>query len=110
MDKKLLAGGTSLLLLGLLQEKEMYGYEIIEALAIRSDSRFEMKAGTLYPLLHSLEKKGAVQAQAKTAENGRERRYYAITPKGRKLLEHKKQEWRAFSGLVDGVLEGGAKG
>ena len=57
VDKSLLSGSTTLLLLQLLSEKEMYGYEMIETLRERSQNVFELKAGTLYPLLHGLEGK-----------------------------------------------------
>ncbi len=57
VEKNLISGSTSMLLLGLLQEKDMYGYEMMEALDSRSNHIFELKAGTLYPLLHSLEAK-----------------------------------------------------
>ena len=57
-DKSLLSGSTTLLLLQLLSEREMYGYEMIETLRDRSQNVFELKAGTLYPLLHGLEEKG----------------------------------------------------
>ena len=57
LDKSLVSGSTTMLLLKLLSEKDMYGYEMIETLRERSCNVFEMKAGTLYPLLHSLEEK-----------------------------------------------------
>ena len=59
INKSLLSGSNSLLLLQLLSEKEMYGYEMIEVLRERSMNVFEMKAGTLYPILHTLEDKGS---------------------------------------------------
>ena len=58
IDKSLLSGSTTMLLLKLLSEKDMYGYEMIETLQKRSQNVFVLKAGTLYPLLHSLEEKG----------------------------------------------------
>ena len=57
VEKSLSSGSTPMLLLKLLAEKDMYGYEIIETLRNRSNNVFEMKAGTLYPLLHNLEDK-----------------------------------------------------
>ena len=57
VDKSLISGSTTMLLLKLLEEKDMYGYEMIEALRERSQNVFELKAGTLYPLLHSMEEK-----------------------------------------------------
>ena len=57
MDKSLISGSTSMLILRLLEEKDMYGYEMIETLEAKSNNVFTLKAGTLYPLLHSLEEK-----------------------------------------------------
>ena len=57
IDKTLVSGSMSMLILKLLSEKDMYGYEMIDTLRKRSENVFELKAGTLYPLLHSLEDK-----------------------------------------------------
>lgn len=108
IDKGLMAGSTGMLILHLLAEKEMYGYEMIETLEKRSDSTFSLKAGTLYPLLHSLEKAGYVSSREAEAENGRMRKYYSITDKGNGFLTDKKNEWSLFSGAVNKVLDGGA--
>ena len=67
LDKSLLSGSTTLLLLQLLSEREMYGYEMIETLRDRSQNVFELKAGTLYPLLHGLEEKGFHKKRAQTS-------------------------------------------
>ena len=58
IDRSLVSGSTSMLILKLLEEKDMYGYEMIEALREKSNNVFELKAGTLYPLLHGMEEKG----------------------------------------------------
>ena len=58
VDKALISGSTTMLLLKLLEEKDMYGYEMIDTLRKKSNNVFELKAGTLYPLLHGMEKKG----------------------------------------------------
>ena len=78
-------GGMGMLLLALLEGRDMYGYEMIEALRARSNEVFHLKAGTLYPLLHSLEAQGWVTSSDGVA-NGRTRRYYAITRDGRAAL------------------------
>ena len=57
IDKSLVSGSMALLILKLLSEKDMYGYEMIDTLRNRSENVFELKAGTLYPLLHSVEDK-----------------------------------------------------
>ena len=58
VDKSLMSGSMTMLLLRLLAEKDMYGYEMIDTLRKKSCNVFELKAGTLYPLLHGLEAKG----------------------------------------------------
>lgn len=99
-------GGASMLVLALLKEKEMYGYQIIEELDRRSNHVFQMKEGTLYPVLHGLEKDKLVSAREAVTEKGRTRRYYAVTERGLRALEEKKEEWTAFSRAVTAILAG----
>ena len=103
IDKSLLSGSTTLLLLQLLSEKDMYGYEMIETLRDRSQNVFELKAGTLYPLLHGLEEKGCLKSYEKPA-GGKLRKYYSITKAGKKVLEEKKAEWDIYSRAVASVM------
>ncbi len=107
IDKTLLAGSSATLILKLLEEQDMYGYLIIEELAKRSNHTFQFKAGTLYPLLHGLEKKGLVQSYEKQTDTSRIRKYYHITPKGKKTLQEKEQEWKVYTSAVNHILEGG---
>jgi len=107
IDKSLLSGSTSTLLLKLLEEKDMYGYEMIEALRQRSNHTFDFKSGTLYPVLHSLEKNNYLEAYEKKADNDRIRKYYHITDKGKRVLKEKKEEWKMYSSTVDRILNGG---
>ena len=109
MDKNLVSGNTSLLILSLLAERDLYGYQMIETLLLRSDNTFALKAGTLYPLLHGLEQQGLVTAYEDGGGNARMRKYYRITPKGRGQLAEKTSQWHVFSAAVNRVLEGGAK-
>ena len=103
-EKSLLSGSAALLALSLLATGDMYGYQMIAELEARSDHTFQMKEGTLYPILHALEREGAVQAYEQEAPGNRIRRYYRLTPKGRKLLEEKKAEWRTFSRAVNAIV------
>ena len=77
-----------MLVLKLLEEKDMYGYEMIDTLRGKSKNVFELKAGTLYPLLHGLEEKGFVESYEKEAV-GKIRKYYHITRSGKKELKKK---------------------
>lgn len=96
---------TQLLVLSLLAGEDMYGYQMIVELARRSDRTFEMKEGTLYPILHGLEKEGYVEAYQQTAPTGRMRKYYHITRKGTGLLSEEKAAWQRYSDAVNAVLE-----
>ncbi len=103
-DKSLLSGSTSMLVLSLLSDRDKYGYEMISQLALRSENVFEMKEGTLYPVLHGLEKDGYIKGYEKETEAGRKRRYYHITDKGRRQLQEQTEQWNAFSGAVNKIL------
>ena len=106
VDKSLVSGSTGMLLLKLLSEKDMYGYEMIETLKNRSNNVFELKAGTLYPLLHGLEDKGALTVYEKPV-GAKVRKYYSITKQGRKALAEKQDEWKNYAHAVLSVLEAG---
>lgn len=107
IDKSLITGSTTTLILKLLEEQDMYGYQMIESLAKKSDDTFHLKAGTLYPILHSLEKEGYVEAYEEKTDGTKIRKYYHLTPKGRKLLIGKQQEWVEYTTAVNKVLNGG---
>ena len=104
VEKSLLSGSTPMLILSLLKNADMYGYEMVSELAKRSDNTFQLKEGTLYPLLHTLEKNGWVRSYVKEASSGRERKYYTLTDAGREQLQRREQEWRLFSEKVNAVL------
>ena len=102
-DKGLMAGSSEMMVLKLLSEADMYGYQITDELRRRSQNVFEMKAGTLYPLLHTLESKGYVTVYEST-HDGRVRKYYSITKEGSKALSEKTESWREFSAAVEHVM------
>ena len=108
MNKDLIKGNITTLILSSLQEDERYGYEIIQELDAKSKGIFKMKEGTLYPLLHNLEFEGAIKSFERKSPQGRKRKYYKLTKSGKKLLEVKKQEWNSFKQLIDQfVAKGG---
>lgn len=103
IDRSMVSGSMGMLILRLLSEKDMYGYEMIDTLKKRSENVFELKAGTLYPLLHGLEEKQFLNSYEQEVL-GKVRKYYQITPEGRKHLEAKKEEWKEYSKAVGNVL------
>ena len=99
VDKTLVSGSMAMLLLKLLSEKDMYGYEMIDTLRKRSQNVFELKAGSMYPLLHGLEEKNLLTSYEEEVL-GKVRKYYSITREGRKVLVRKEEEWKEYSQTV----------
>lgn len=101
MDRELLKGSTPLLLLSLLEDGPMYGYQIIETVKQRTNGSYTLKEGALYPALHKLETTEFITSYWQTQPNGRDRRYYSLQPAGKSFLEAKKREWSDFVAMVD---------
>lgn len=106
IDQKMMAGSTMLLVLSLLRGGEKYGYEMILELARRSDNTFQLREGTLYPILHKLEQDRMVEAFDRETDTGKKRRYYRLTRKGETLLAEKVTEWQTFSSKVNAIVFG----
>ena len=104
MERKKPIEHTQLLVLSLLAGEDMYGYQMILELARRADRTFEMKEGTLYPVLHGLERDGLVEAYQQEAPTGRVRKYYHLTRRGAAFLREEAQAWRRYSAAVNAVL------
>lgn len=88
-------GSTEVLILTLLAERPMYGYEMARALAEHSNGYFEMKEGLLYPTLHRMQQSGWLTSDWKVVE-GRRRKYYSLTPLGKEMLGEQAAEWNVF--------------
>jgi PadR family transcriptional regulator PadR len=101
----LIKGSSSSLLLSLLEEQAMYGYQIVKELEARSQGYFKFKEGTLYPALHRLEKAGLISGTWQMLPNGRQRRYYHITAKGQAKLAEEKIQWQDFLTAVKLILQ-----
>jgi len=99
-------GSTTVLILSLLAEKPMYGYQLAKELAARSGGIFDFKEGTLYPALHRMEKDGLLTSYWEVVEEGPSRKYYSVTDKGSDALVHKSRDWSAFARALLQVLEG----
>ena len=104
ISKELVKGSTATLVLSVLKGKDMYGYVIIKEIALRSEQVFELKEGTLYPILHALEQEGCLESYWEEFEN-RKRKYYHLTRKGEKRLKASTEEFAAYITAVKRVLE-----
>ncbi|MCR8844673.1 PadR family transcriptional regulator [Paenibacillus sp. SC116] len=103
VSKELLKGSTVMLVLSMLEQQPMYGYQLIKRLDAQSNGVFALKEGTLYPILHALENEGHVEAIWSEAE-GRARKTYHITEKGKKQLQEKTEEWKLFQVSLNRVI------
>jgi PadR family transcriptional regulator PadR len=101
----LIKGSSNSLLLSLLDQQAMYGYQIVKELEARSQGYFKFKEGTLYPALHRLEKAGLITGKWQMLPNGRQRRYYYITAKGQAELTKEKVQWQDFLTAVRLILQ-----
>jgi len=104
MDRELKRGTIEMVLLRLLAEEDRYGYELTAELAARSGGAFELKEGTLYPVLYRLEQAGSVEPYWETQDRGVPRKYYRITKSGRETLDSQIAGWEAFVGVVGALL------
>ena len=110
MDKEnpaFMAGISELMILRLLQDREMYGYEIVQAIRAGTREVIALSEGVVYPLLHALEKDGALRSRRVPA-GPRTRVYYTLTSKGVRRLFDLTDDWSRLNGAVAAVLRGRA--
>ena len=105
IHKELSKGSHELILLKLLSRKDMYGYQLIQEMALLSEDVFRMSQGSLYPFLHALEDRGLIESYTRP-EQGRERRYYRLTTAGRRALTDKEEQWSVYVRAMGRILGG----
>lgn len=104
-----LKGSLPLLILHNLMNGPNHGYRIAKQIKKQSGNVLDFKEGTLYPTLHSLEKQGLIAATSEV-ENGRKRRYYRLTDKGREAIADELAEWEEYTRAVNTILKGAPAG
>ena len=102
-------GVPELLILRLLQQEEMYGYEIVQAIYSRTDAVIAVGEGVVYPVLHGLERDGALRSRRKTV-NSRSRIYYSLTAAGSRRLADLSDTWTNMAAAIQKMLIGGQYG
>jgi len=104
IERELLKGAAPLAVLEILSWGSTYGYQLSETLAERSGNILTLGRGTLYPLLYNLEAKRLITSEVQVAENGRQRRYYSITSRGKKQLARRRRQWEHLQEGMNRVL------
>lgn len=100
VERELMRGAGPVAVLRLLSGGEKYGYELVQLLEQRSAGVLAMGQSTLYPLLYNLEAKDLIASRTETADNGRTRKYYRLTDKGKKRLLKEQKQWQALSAAM----------
>lgn len=94
-------GSAELAILALLAEESLYGFEIAKQIEDKTAGALRFNLASLYPMLYELEKRGWVKGRWETNRAGRDRRYYSLTPKGKRKLAPLRREWRFFFRALD---------
>lgn len=105
-DRELKKGSAELLILSLVESRARHGYEIGKLIESQSGGRLSFRLASLYPLLYRLEGRGWIQGRWVEKTGERRRRYYRLTPAGRKVLASQRKSWRQFVeaiGLIAGI-------
>ncbi|MFA6027973.1 MAG: PadR family transcriptional regulator [Patescibacteria group bacterium] len=104
LNKELLKGFSPIIILSVLSDEAKYGYQIVKDIKKKSDKSLNIAEGTLYPLLHKLEKEKMLYSFWQEA-GGRKRKYYALSAKGKKALKTQKNDWQLFLKTMHQVID-----
>lgn len=105
INKDLVAASSTPIVLAILAEGDSYGYAILRRVRELSGGHMEWTDGMLYPVLHRLERLDHVEARWESAESGRRRKYYRITPGGRAQLAEERRQWQAVDATLRGIWQ-----
>ena len=104
LSKKTLDGNVETLILAVLRGGASYGYQIVTDINEMGGGLLELGEGTIYPVLHRMEDRELIEANWKVADNGRQRKYYRITPAGHKALAANQQQWQGLVQVMNSIF------
>ncbi len=108
-SKEILKGSLDIVVLECLARKESYGYELIQNIKLKTDGLFDLKEGTIYPLLYRLEDQKLIFSSFKSTVKSKPRRYYKLTDAGKKALKEQKLQFVSFFKAMKGILSAYAR-
>lgn len=103
LDRELKKGSAELLILSLVESRARHGYEISKLIESRSEGMLKFNVASLYPLLYRLESRGWIQGRWVDKAGQRRRRYYKLTPEGRKVLGSQRNTWQVFAAAISRI-------
>ena len=104
LDRELKKGSAELLILSLVETRARHGYEISKLIDQRSDGRLHFKVASLYPLLYRLEERGWITGKWVEKAGERRRRFYQLTPEGKRELESQRRSWSEFVAAIGQIV------
>ena len=107
ISKELVAASSRPMVLSILTGGENYGYEILKQVKLLSGGRLEWSDGMLYPVLHRLERDGLIKGRWQLTDEGRRRKYYRLTSRGKGQLATDRENWRMVHGALEMSWGGG---
>lgn len=105
MNKQIMKGSIDILILILINKKDLYGYKISKIIKEKSNMTYSMGEGTLYPALKRLEGKNLIKSYWQNNNSTYKRKYYSITPLGKKILQESLNEWNKITKLINNCME-----
>lgn len=105
LDRELKKGSAELLILSLIESRPRHGYEISKLIDARSDGALRFNVASLYPLLYRLEKREWIEGRWVEKAGQRRRRYYKLTPAGKKVLAAQRSTWQSFVAAINRITE-----
>ena len=105
ISKELVGASARPLILSIIARSEAYGYAILQRMQELSQGEIDWKDGFLYPVLHRLEDEGLITSVWRTADSGRRRKYYRITPEGMRALRSEKKQWLRVNAILAGLWD-----
>jgi len=105
LEKEVKRGSTEMLILALIEERARHGYEIAKLIETRSEGVLQFHVASLYPLLYRMEKRGLIQGRWVEKAGERRRRFYKLTPEGKKVLAEQRQTWADFFAALERVAK-----
>ena len=103
LERELKKGSAELLILSLVEDRPRHGYDIGKLIETRSKGALKFNVASLYPLLYRLEKRGWIQGRWVEKAGQRRRRYYKLTPDGKKVLAAQRRGWRGFVEAINRI-------
>src|SRR5215475_14040770 len=105
LDRELKKGSAELLILSIVEARPRHGYEISKLIEARSDGVLRFNVASLYPLLYRLEKRGWIEGRWVEKAGQRRRRFYKLTPAGKKILASQRSTWQSFVAAINRITE-----